>query len=270
MPRALRHALLAALMAMPALGSGSVAADAGAGKPAHRADVYAQDPLLRELLSDVVFWANFEGSPEPVWGRRYEQGSEALEGEFVTAPGLVGQAFVSESRSRCRYPAEGNLDLTRPGAISFWVCPVAWDRSQPTGIRNNFFGTNYSDQGYFGVNRMAARMADGRRVQNDQLYFYAENFPGANRKYILLGDTLGPEWANGIWHLIVVNWKGSHFEVSVDGGGLKSGDLGTPIDPVAVNDILVGGCQERTLIDEFMIYRRPLTAGEIVVLCNAL
>jgi len=249
---------------------GAIALPAPADGPVHPPDVYAQRPVLREVLADVVLWANFEGTPEPVWGRRYEQGSEALEGEFVTAPGLVGQAFVSESRSRCRYPAEGNLDLTRPGALSFWVCPVAWDRSQPTGIRNNLFGTNYSDQGYFGINRMAARAEGGRQVQDDMLYFYAESFPGANRTYIQLGDTLGPEWENGIWHLIVINWKGSHFEVSVDGGGLKSGDLGTPIDPAAVNDILVGGCQEQTLIDEFMIYGRPLTAGEIAVLCNAL
>ncbi len=256
MPRALTYVLAAALIAMPAR----------ADEPVHPADVYAQDPVVRELLSDVVFWANFEGTPEPVWGAPHVERDQALDGEFATAPGIVGQAFVSEGRSRCRYPA-ADLDLTRPGGISFWVCPVAWDRSEPTGIRNNLFGTNYDNQGYFGVNRMAAVAEGGRQVQNDMLYLYAENFPGANRTYIQLGDTLGPEWENGIWHLIVVNWKGSHFEVSVDGGGLKSGDLGVAIDPTGVSEILVGGCQERTLIDEFMVHRTPLTAADISVLC---
>ena len=252
---------------MCALAMGLMVLPARAEEPVHPADVYAQDPVVRELFSDVIFWASFEGTPTPVWGRHFEAESEAVDVEFATAPGLVGQAFVSAERSRCRYPAEGNLDLTRPGALSCWVCPVAWDRTQPTGLVYGLLGTNFSNLGYFGLNHVTARMADGRQVQNDRLFFYAENFPGANRTFIQLGDSLGPKWANGIWHLIVINWKGSLFEVSLDGDGLKSGDLGVPIDPAGVAEVLVGGCQERTLIDEFMIYRRPLAPAEIAALC---
>jgi hypothetical protein len=32
----------------------------------------------------------------------------------------------------------------------------------------------------------------------------------------------------------------------------------------------VGGCRERTLIDEFMIYRRPLSEKDIRVIVDAL
>jgi len=102
------------------------------------------------------------------------------------------------------------------------------------------------------------------------LYFYAEKFPGANRTYIQLGDTLGPKWANGKWHLVVVNWKGPLFEVSIDGGGLKSGNLGAAVTGEGVQELLVGGCQERTLIDEFMVYRRPLDGAEISAIWSAL
>jgi len=232
MARVLGLALALTLLARPALSE----------EPIHPADVYVQDVVLRELLSDVVFWANFEDTSGPVWGARFDEAEKpTAEGEFVTEPGLIGRAFVSEERSRCHYPAAGNLDLTRPGALSCWVCPMAWDRSKPTGIRNNLFGTNFNDRGYFGVNRMAAVARDGLQVQKDMLYMCAEQFPGANRTYIQLGDTLGPEWANGIWHLIVINWKGSLFEVSVDGSGLKYGDLGVPIDPAGMVEVLVGG-----------------------------
>lgn len=267
--RDLRAAAVA--VALLAVGPrGMPAAEAVGGQPVHPADVYESRSMLRELMSDVVFWANFEESHAPVWRKAYQDRTKAIRGEYGAAPGLVGQAFVSEQRSRCCYPAHGNLDLARPGAISFWVCPTNWERSKPTGIRNGVFGTNFSEQGYPGINRVAAKEADGRVVQQDMVFFYADHFPGANTVRVLLGDSLGPDWASGTWHLFVVNWKGSHFEASVDGGARKSGDLGCAVNPVAVNDFLVGGCQERTLIDEFMIYRRPLTDIDLRVIADAL
>ena len=239
-------------------------AQAGAdGRPVHPADVYARDPRLRELMSGVRFWAGFEESAQPVWGESYGGETPAVRGVYRSAPGLVGAAFVSEQRSGCLYPAEGNLDLRRPGAVSFWVCPVRWDRSEPTGIRNGLFMTNFSKQGYLGINRTAATQRDGLVVRNDQVFFYADHFPGARNVRIMLGSSLGPEWADGAWHLFVVNWKGSHFEVSLDGRGLVSGDLGCPLDPAAVTQIIVGSCLEPTLIDEFMVHRNPLSERDI-------
>jgi len=86
----------------------------------------------------------------------------------------------------------------------------------------------------------------------------------------VLDDGLGPEWANGSWHLLVVNWKGSQFEVSLDGGGRKSGGLGTAIAPVDVKELIIGHCREATLIDEFMIFRRPLSDRDIRGIMDAL
>ena len=239
-------------------------------QPVHPPDVYETKPLLRELMSDEAFWANFEQSPEPVMGESQADPRQAVVGTYKTAPGLVGNAFVSEKRSQCVYPVKGNLDLTRPGAIAFWVCPVAWERVKPTGIRNGLVRTNFSKQGYFGINRVAAKRIRRGLVQNDMVFFYADYFPGAKNVRIGLSDSRGPEWAGGTWHLFVINWKGTRFEVSLDGQGLKSGDLGRRLVPESVKEILIGGCQEPTLLDEVLVFRRPLSPAEVRVLFDAL
>jgi len=239
-------------------------------KPVHPANVYESKPRLRELMSDAVFWANFESSADPVMGEKHGRGGRPLRGAWQTAPGLVGRAFVSEKRSWCSYPAKGNLDLTKPGAISFWLCPQAWTFRQRTGVRNSLLRTNFSRQGYFGINRVAEKWAKGRRVNRDEVFLYADHFPGARNVRIGMGNSLGPEWGNGKWLLFVVNWKGGMFEAALDGGGLKSGDLRAEIKPVDVKEIIAGGCMERTLIDEVMVWRRPLSEGDIEVIMNAL
>ena len=81
---------------------------------------------------------------------------------------------------------------------------------------------------------------------------------------------LGPDWADRTWHLFVVNWKGTHFEVSMDGGGLKSASLSCKTSAGDVKQLIVGGSKEPTLIDEFMIYRRPLTEVDVRTIVAAL
>jgi len=117
---------------------------------------------------------------------------------------------------------------------------------------------------------MAKRIIRRRFVEPDQIYFYAHHFPNTKNTNLRIGDSLGPDWADRTWHLFVVNWKGTHFEVSMDGAGLKSASLSCKTSAGDVKTLIVGGSKEPTLIDEFMIYRRPLTAADIGTLMSAL
>ena len=239
-------------------------------KSIHPARVYETVPSLREIMSDVVFWANFEESPEPVMGESYASADEAVKGEFGSAPGLVGRALLCQERNYCCYPAQGNWDLSKPGGLSFWVCPLKWDRSEASGIRNAFFRSNFSRKGYLGINRMAKKIVKRRFVEPDQIYFYAHHFPDTKNTNLKIGDSLGPDWADRTWHLFVVNWKGAHFEVSMDGAGLKSASLSCRTSAGDVKELIIGGSKEPTLIDEFMIYRRPLTEVDVRMIMDAL
>jgi hypothetical protein len=106
--------------------------------------------------------------------------------------------------------------------------------------------------------------------QKDQAFLYAHHFPKSVNLNVNLGDSLGEEWSNVSWHLFVVNWKGSHVEVSWDGPKLKSGEPGCDVGSGAITERVIGGCAEPTLIDEFLVYRRPLTENDIRVLLRDL
>lgn len=228
-------------------------------------DVYQTDPAFKELMHDVVFWVNFERSAEPVMGTPNPDPAQTVSREYADAPGIVGKAFLSRNHGYCQYPTAGNLDFSRPGALSFWVSAYdwSWGEEQPLVL---FFWTPDKPDGYLGIERQGAITTEGRLVRNDSILFFIQGFPNSEAttiKGIGLAGAPQNEWAKGIWHFFVFNWRGSLLEVSMDGGPLRSLDIGRAIEPKEVTHFRLGGSSEPTLLDEFMVYRRPLTPEDI-------
>jgi hypothetical protein len=231
--------------------------------------VYETEASLKELMPNMVFGANFENSAEP------DIGSPAVtvHKEYGDAPGIVGKAFLSKGASYCQYPTSENLDFSKPGALSFWVSAHewSWGDDQPIVL---FFSTPYKASGYLGIERQGAVRTEGRTVRQGGIVFFVQGFPNTETelqsKVIFLAGTTEQEWSKDVWHFFVLNWEGSVFNVSMDGGPLRSLDIGRALEPQEVKHFRIGESAEPTLIDEFMIYRRPLNEGEIANIYQAL
>ncbi|MBI4025930.1 MAG: hypothetical protein HY360_13170 [Verrucomicrobia bacterium] len=249
------------------------AADAPVKTGKHDKSIYSTNPVLSALMTDVVFWVNFDKSAEPVMGKPNEDPDQTVKKEYFDAPGLVGKAFLNKEGNFCRYPAAGNLDFSKPGGLSFWVSPVEWTWGDEQPL-NNFFMTPWRAQGgYLGIERQGWQKKEGVMKQLDSVLFYIEGFPDINKpgiQTIGLANAPQAEWANGRWHFFVFNWKGSLLEMSMDGSPFRSLDIGHSLAPDAVDEFRVGINVEPTLMDEFMIYRRPLKEEEVSGVFKAL
>lgn len=224
-------------------------------------NIYLTSTAWQEVMPEVVFWVNFDRSSRPVMG---QSDTEVVEKNYQAKPGRVGNAFFSETGASCQYSAKGNLDFTRPGGLSFWACAKSWDFQQDEEPYNVFFSTPYSSKGYLGIERQGSIRQDGVVKRSAEILFFLLNFPGAQpNNNLSLRAAPESDWADGVWHFFVLNWKGSLYSASMDGESPRSLDIGRSLEAGEVQQFILGGTAEPTLIDEFMIFRRPLSSKEI-------
>lgn len=91
---------------------------------------------------------------------------------------------------------------------------------------------------------------------------------------VIHSSNFSERWQPLDWKLIVINWDRAGYEVSIDGAPPERREFlrfldATDFPPKAVdgrsNTFTLGyqDEEELTLVDEFTIYRRPLTEAEI-------
>jgi hypothetical protein len=280
-PRALLPIALAA-----AAGCAQVAASGGAPAPVPRAagarDVAIAAAPVAEgsapaLLNPfIAFYAGFDresvvadlavGAPEPV----------QIEGTPRFVPGRFGRALLlgaAGGGARVYYAAEGNLDFSRSGAVSFWISPVRWISRREADERDilALLTRRARAGGAFVINRTGFRASNQRKDHLNSGFF---DLPGIKRSYVQVRGTEG--WTAGVWHLVVLNWTRSGFAISVDGGELEPSQFPVPLpfeafrirgreSPFAIgNDVA-----ETTAMDELATYTRPLRLDEVQSLYGA-
>lgn len=193
------------------------------------------------------------------------------EGVVQLVPGRYGQALVAgKGGARLFFPIHDNLTLPRPGAVSVWLSPLSWQMPAETDSRGYLFFV--SIPGARGGSFMIERMGfDHRTRRADRLLTGFFNFPGLRN--VNAGSGVSKQWRNGEWHLVVVNWDRNGFALSIDGSPFQRRELSRPLSdadfPAERGDATFslgypGGPQ--TLIDEFIIYRRPLTDADVLAL----
>ena len=226
-----------------------------------------ENPALVEFGSALTFYVGFDnrdlmadlsgGNGRPV----------SRDGPAVLRPGLYGRALLA-GKDPVVYRAAGNIDLSRPGALAIWVSAYHWrhPKSPP------WFSFLYvSDHG-----RTLSLARMGTAGNREAVYAYA----GAGNKLVsvVAGRSLG--WKTGQWHLLVVDWRFQSIEFSLDGrtwhqAGLVNTGFAHAGGPPGV--LHVGGSAapaQRCLLDELLVFNRPLTMREIKTLyrlgCNHL
>lgn len=217
----------------------------------------------------IAFYAGFDagsvsadlaaGDPQPL----------AVEGTARFVRGRIGQALViggEKGGMRAHYRAEDNLDLSRPGALSFWISPVRWIKPGESEKRDimGLFVRHARNGGSFAVNRTGFSVNPPRK---DHLLAGFFQLPGITQAFVEVHGT--DAWRDGAWHLVVLCWSRTGFGLSIDGANFEPAEFAVPIPAESFNfpgresEFLVGNLSaETTALDELTIYTRPLRFEE--------
>lgn len=223
-------------------------------------------PTLELFSDDILFYKGFDDE-SPVADMAVGQAKPVkVQGRMRLKPGLWGRALVFGDGEgvRLEYAMAANMPVPRPGALSFWVCPFAWQRGPEEP--SVYFFLAYG-KGVICLQRQG-EMGGGRRRQNC-FCFTCHGLPGIPNVTASTTSDATRRWQNGQWHLVVITWRPSLLEAYIDGEPLRSITLTRPIrlDEFATGRFRIGNLKgEPTLIDDFAIYRRPLSPAEVKAL----
>ena len=219
-----------------------------------RGDEGVMDRVLSRFAAAVTFHLSFDDASAGAELSCGEAKPREAQVRIEQRPGLVGNAFLSGGQG-LSFPAAGNIDLSRSGALCVWISAHEWP-AQREEVPYLFF-INVVDHGR---NLMLARM--GQKANHEAVYLYAKTGIGLSARG---GDSLA--WKNGEWHLLVANWRSDSIEFSLDGREFLRRDL-----PAFTQGdekpglLLIGGKgdpRHRYLMDELMVFNRPLEAPEV-------
>jgi len=229
----------------------------------HGAAGGAAAPALELFSDDIVFYKSFDDESPVADMAVGDARPLRVNGKLRLRPGLWGRALLCGDGvgAALDYAMAGNMPVPRPGSLSFWVCPLGWKRG-PNEPSIYFF--HASGAGVICVQRQGE--LDGGRRRLNCFILTCHGLPGIpNVTASTLSDATR-RWRNGRWHLVVVTWRPALLEAYLDGQALKSITLRRPIRPeeFAKGRFRVGMVKgEPTLLDDFAVYRRPLSAGEV-------
>ena len=220
-------------------------------------------PTLDLFSDDILFYMSFDDALPTADMAAGEAKPSRMRGKLRLGAGLWGKAmlFGDGEGVEMEFPMAANMPVPRPGALSFWVCPFAWTRAddEPSVYFFLAFG-----RGVICLQRQGA-LGGGKR-RNNCFCFTCHGLPGIpNVSASTTSDATRP-WQNGQWHLVVINWRPSLLEAWLDGKPLRSITLKRPIrrEEFAIGRFRLGMLKsEPTLMDDFAIYRRPLSAAEV-------
>jgi len=225
--------------------------------------VLSSTPALDLFSDDILFYKSFD-DPSPLADMAAGEGKPSkVEGKLRLRPGLWGKAmlFGDGEGAALDYAMAGNMPVPRPGALSFWICPVAWERADDEPSIVFFLAAG---RGVICLQRQGA--LEGGRKRNNCFAFTCHGLPGIPNVTASTVSGATKSWKNGEWHLIVVNWRPALLEAYLDGEPLRAIALKRPIraDEFATGRFRLGSVKgEPTLLDDFAVYRRPLSAAEV-------
>jgi hypothetical protein len=214
-----------------------------------------KNPAVRKLGPDITFYQSCNHLPM-VATMSGGAGDATLSGHLILKAGLYGKAMLTGDAA-VRYAARGNIDLSRGGSLALWLCADHWQslRTDPPYI----FFLQANDHGR---QLLIGRM--GVRENHEDLEVYVT---GAKKSLCIVpGNTR--RWKTRQWHLLVVNWTDGSVAVSLDGRVWQQSasawlsHLHGPAGQLTLGDVH-DSVRERCLVDELLVFDRPLTMREI-------
>jgi len=237
--------------------------------------LHTQNPALDIAGNDITFYWSFDNdSAAP------DMSEIALEPQITGSPefggGRYGNAlFLGDGTGkgvRVNYIGEGSIVKASGGAVVFWVCPKKWVKKDAPQRAYLIFVNIDGTPGACMIQRMGF-CSDPAKKRLDRFTAGFVNFKDMKASVQQGIDTL--VWMDDVWHLIIISWDSASYHVAVDGNAFQSRQFSrslTDDDFVSSKrrQIFFGGAAladeftsgETTLIDEVIIYKRPLTQSE--------
>ena len=256
-----KRGLLIVLTAAVVGGAVNVQAGAAAYQPIAAAAGLPLNPVLEKFSDSIKFYLSFNHLPLMATLSTGAGAPASVRGPTTLKPGLYGRALLVAPKTTITYHAQGNVNLSQPGAMAVWVSPYRWQHLKKH-VPFLFF-LMISDHGRILV---LARM--GAAPNHQVLYAYA----GVGNKVFsdVIYSASSLHWKTGQWHLLAVNWGADSIAFSVDGKTWQKMNVaatgfarakGTP----GVLQVAPFGCpvQQQCLLDELLVFNRPLSVKEI-------
>ncbi|HIE27730.1 TPA: LamG domain-containing protein [Candidatus Poribacteria bacterium] len=212
-------------------------------------------PLYALNSNDVLFYASFDGTLDATLSQGNPQAKPV--GKFKYAKGILGRAvYIGQRNHEILYESEGNL---RPeqGSISVWVQAISWSQEDKQrhifwharGNAHYLLGKSVSSNTYFTV-----RKGHGKSI----------TVPASWRLTKIKQLRFEP----GRWRHLCATWGRDGISLYVDGKlcGQRTEDivLGSQFQQYfAVGEMIARSDTPDTLIDELIIFRRPITSKEV-------
>lgn len=227
-----------------------------------RQSPYFAVPELRQMMEWATFQLTFDSAtltPDMAAG----EAKAGVNGTPQFEPGLRGQALVAgEGSGAATYARDGNAPFGTQGAIALWIMPVSWTHVQ--GGNTTFFMTSNSS---FYLQRQGPWIEGNelKRAEGVQYLLFSKT---AGNGCLMFGTN---DWPLGQWRLLVANWSWPTMSFSLDGGEFQSATVKGKPPLEEFGGIYVGANGgEKTLLDEIVVFRRPLSLAEAKALYEAL
>ena len=200
---------------------------------------------------DVLFYASYDkadeaeiarGAAAPIVNPRKPK----------IVPGRAGQAM--ECPWDTIYPAAGNISRDA-GTVAFWFCP-RWDPQDKEHHR--LFD-------WIGKSHAYDRILFYKYAHNNKIYFGTRSTKGSKAAQEPTCTHPTPGWKTGDWHHLIGTWDTAKAELHLYVDGKLAAkvqnrwEFGTMPPRITVGS-------KGTVVDEFMILRRPLSAKEVQAL----
>lgn len=176
-------------------------------------------------------------------------------------PGLKGEARVLGGMNRCSYFI-GSGFFPREGTCSLWAKPQDWT---PATSQHFVFFASFT---YTEVKREYVRLIVYRMYNDTNLTVLAQNTVAGDEATRIQAPI--EAWQEGEWHHLALTWDAARYRLFIDGE--PAGEAGAIELPATGRwEIAVGTSyrgwaylgQEKTAIDEFTVWSRPLSPQEV-------
>ncbi|MBE6374851.1 MAG: hypothetical protein IKD23_01035 [Lentisphaeria bacterium] len=223
-------------------------------------------PAYPLCYKDVTFHVNFDGTADAAMSQGRAKPIQT-HGKVEFRDGLRGKAlFCGQGGAMFLYMRNKNMDLTKPGTLLFFYKPLNWEKSKFKG--GSFFcgiqatkGALYFNVAHDPVNACPCRRPvtlnffNGVKIPS-QMYAYYPNFPQSDCEK---------------WHMLAFSWEPGKLQISQDGRAWKEYPVAFTITAEDFPNpaICIGESSKwNYLLDEFTVYNRVLTSGEIAEIYN--
>lgn len=229
--------------------------------------LFAEDVIYYpEFENSVSFYASFDTATADADISEGRERPIAVLGKLNFADGIRGKALLcGKGGANVRYARKDNFTFQHPGTLLFFFKAINWKTTPGSRV---FFTGIESAKGFFGLQipGWPKEVCPCSRPLHT-MFLYSKKIPGKTFSAKLPGG----EAECGKWHMIAFSWAPGQLRVNMDNQPGKTYQINFDLtdDAFPYEVFSVGSQADRNfLLDEYTIYSRRLSDGEIAEIFN--